>query len=142
MSDPCYATSRDAEKAFYDAFQCASVDEMMKVWANEDTIVCIHPMGPRLSGRRAVAQSWEQIFAGGTPMRFELTEVTCTLHGDLAVHCVHENIRHGPGLAQRALVLATNVYQSSDRGWRMIVHHASPGVVPLAPEQEAGSRLH
>lgn len=142
MSDPCYATSRDAETAFYDAFQRASAELMMKVWADDDTIVCIHPMGPRLSGRRAVAQSWEQIFASGTPMRFELTEVACTLDGDLAVHCVHENIRHGPRLSQRSLVLATNIYRSGDRGWRMIVHHASPGVAPQVATNEPPSTLH
>ena len=74
MSEPYYATSRDAERAFYDAFQAAELGEMMKIWSAEDGIICIHPMGPRLEGREAVAQSWRHIFSGGTPMRFELTE--------------------------------------------------------------------
>jgi uncharacterized protein (TIGR02246 family) len=142
MSDPCYTTSRDAEQAFYDAFQRANADEMMQLWADDDAIVCVHPMGPRLCGRRAVAQSWEQIFANGTPMRFELAEVRCTVVGDLAVHCVHEKIQHGPRLAQRSLVIATNIYQSGERGWRMIVHHASPGVAPQASTRESHSTLH
>ncbi len=67
MSEPYYATSRQAEQAFYDAFQRADVDEMMKVWADEDRIICIHPMGPRLDGRAAVAQSWRQISRAGLP---------------------------------------------------------------------------
>jgi hypothetical protein len=29
--------------------------------------------------------------------------------------------------AQQALVLATNVYQRTPQGWRMVAHHASPG---------------
>ena len=142
MSEPYYATSRQAEQAFYDAFQRADVGEMMKVWADEDRIICIHPMGPRLDGRAAVAQSWRQIFAGRAPARFELTEVSCTLDGDLAIHCVYENIHHGPQLDQRSLVLATNIYTSSERGWRMLVHHASPGVIIRDPEQDSHSTLH
>lgn len=142
MSDTCHATSSEAEKAFYSAFERADVDEMMRVWADEDTVFCIHPMGPRLEGREAVAQSWRQIFAAGTNIRFELTEVSCTLDGNLAVHCVYENIRHGPRLDQRSRVLATNIYASTDRGWRMIAHHASPGVSESAVAQEPHSTLH
>ncbi len=142
MSEPYYATSRQAEQAFYDAFQRADVGEMMKVWVDEDRIICIHPMGPRLDGRAAVAQSWGQIFAGRVPARFDLTEVSCTLDGDLAVHCVYENIRHGPQLGQRSLVLATNIYKCTGQGWRMLVHHASPGVSMQAPDEEPQSTLH
>ncbi len=142
MSDPYYATSRDAERAFYDAFQRADVADMMKVWADEHTIICIHPMGPRLDGREAVAHSWRQIFAGSAPMRFELTEVSCTLEGDLAVHCVYENIDHGPQLGQRSLVLATNIYKSTGEGWRILVHHASPGASMQAADEEPHATLH
>lgn len=142
MSEPYYATSRDAERAFYGAFQRANLGEMMQVWSDEDTIICIHPMGPRLDGREAVAQSWRQLFAGGSPMRFELSEVSRTLNGDVAVHCVYENIEHGPQLDQRSRVLATNVYTSTERGWRIVLHHASPAVSLQASEREAHSTLH
>ena len=142
MSQLYYATSRDAERAFYEAFQHADLGEMMNVWCEEDSIICIHPMGPRLDGREAVAQSWQHIFAGSSPMRFELTEVSCTLDGDLAVHCVYENIDHGPQLGQRSQVLATNVYKSTERGWRLLVHHASPSVAMQASGEDSHSTLH
>jgi uncharacterized protein (TIGR02246 family) len=142
MSEPYYATSRDAERAFYDAFQAAELGEMMKIWSAEDGIICIHPMGPRLEGREAVAKSWRQIFSGGSTMRFDLTEVSCTQDGNLAVHCVYENIEHGAQLAQRSLVLATNVYQSADRGWRMVVHHASPAIATQTASNEPHSTVH
>lgn len=142
MSEPNYETSRDAERAFYAAFQHANLEEMKQVWADEESVMCIHPMGPRLDGRAAVIRSWEQIFAGGGPLRFELAEVSCTLGSRLAVHCVHENIDHGPGFGQRSLVLATNVYTSTGRGWRMLVHHASPGGAAPAREAEPHSIIH
>lgn len=142
MSQPYYETSRDAERAFYAAFQHANLEQMMQVWAEEDDIVCIHPMGPRLDGRAAVARSWQRIFTGGAPMRFELSEVSSTVNGDLAVHCVHENIDHGPGFGQRSLVLATNIYRSTERGWRMLVHHASPAGEPLPKDGATEATLH
>lgn len=142
MSEPYYETSSAAERAFYAAFQRANLEEMMQVWADEDSIMCIHPMGPRLDGRRAVKLSWEQIFSGGAAMRFELSEVSCTRNGDLAVHCVHENIDHGPGFGQRSLVLATNVYKATDQGWRMLLHHGSPGGNVQMREEDPASTLH
>jgi ketosteroid isomerase-like protein len=142
MSEPYYATSRDAERAFYDAFQGADLDNMMNVWSAQASIICIHPMGPRLEGREAVAQSWRQIFSGGASIRFELSEVSCTQDGNLAVHCVYENIDHGSQLTQRSLVLATNVYQSSERGWHMVVHHASPGISTQTADNEPHSTVH
>lgn len=142
MSELYYATSRDAERAFYAAFQHADLGEMMNVWSEDDTIICIHPMGPRLDGREAVTQSWRQIFAGSSPMRFELTEVSCILDGELAVHCVYENIDHGAQLGQRSQVLATNVYKSTERGWRLLLHHASPSMAMQGGDEDAHSTLH
>lgn len=142
MNEQCFETSRDAERAFYAAFERASLSEMMRVWADDDDIMCIHPMGPRLEGRAAVARGWEQIFAGGVSMRFELSEVSCTHSGDLAVHCVYENIGHGPGFGQRSLVLATNVYKSTANGWRMLLHHGSPGGAARAGTETPLSTLH
>jgi len=142
MSEPYYATSEDAERAFYDAFEGAEVDDMMKVWSPEDSIVCIHPMGARLEGREAVAQSWRQIFSGGVPMRFELAEVSRILNGTLAVHCVYENIIHVTQLDQRSRVMSTNVYQSTERGWHMLVHHASPAISMQTADKRPHSTVH
>ncbi len=142
MSEPYYATSKDAERAFYDAFEGGEVDSMMKIWSPEDSIICIHPMGPRLEGRKAVAQSWRQIFSGSAPMRFELTEVSCIQDGDLAVHCVYENIDHGPQLTQRSRVLSTNVYRSTERGWHMFVHHASPAISMQTADKQPHATVH
>ena len=124
-----YATPQQAEVAFYHAFEATDLDAMMDVWAEDRDIICIHPKGPVLCGRRAIAQSWERIFAGGTGMRFAVTAAQSTVGVKLAVRCVHENIRYGPDFSQQALVIATNVYRVTGQGWRMFVHHASPAIV-------------
>ena len=44
----------EVETAFYDALNRADVDALMKLWADDDEIVCIHPGGPRLHGRSGI----------------------------------------------------------------------------------------
>jgi ketosteroid isomerase-like protein len=134
LSESYFASPEEAEKAFYLAFQSGDPSAMMRVWADDDTIVCVHPMWPRITGRVDVEVSWREILIDGPPMRFEILAAHCTQSPDLAVHCVHESIAHGPHLEQESLVLATNVYRRTEMGWRMIVHHASPGNQP-EPEE-------
>jgi len=64
-------------------------------------------------------------------------------HGT-AVHSVVERIQvmtdQGP---QVAWVIATNVYLKTSLGWRLVVHHASPGSTQELPEVgETPSVLH
>jgi len=143
MDTPLFDTSRDAEQAFYDAFERASLEDMMHVWADDDGVVCIHPAGPRLLGRRAVEESWRQILEGGARLRFEVGDARVTIENGIAVHCVHENIRHGAGFGERSLVVATNIYVSTEQGWRMLVHHASPAPAQQPePQAPPPSTLH
>lgn len=136
MKAPEFATPEAAEAAFYDAFERADLGAMMSVWADDESIVCIHPMGPRLLGRHAVENSWRGILAGGPSMRFHITDLHATHHALVAVRCVHENILHGAQFSQRSVMIATNIYQLTDHGWRIILHHASPSLAgpPASPE--------
>lgn len=128
MSVPVlFDTPDDAERAFYTAFEQADLEAMMQVWDDDDDIVCVHPMGPCLKGPEAVGQSWREIFDSGSPMRFEVAQRRFTRNETISVHCVTERINHGPRLQNRSTVIATNVYKKTPFGWRMIVHHASPG---------------
>lgn len=130
MNDLIYPSPDDAENAFYDAFERADLRAMMKVWADDDSIVCIHPMGPSLHGRQAVEESWRHVFNGGVPMRLAISDGERTHEQALSIHIVHENIRYGQDYSGHTVVLATNVYKLTASGWRMIVHHASPTGVP------------
>lgn len=128
MSVPVLFDSPDeAERAFYTAFEQGDLEAMMQVWDEDDDIVCVHPMGACLKGEEAVAQSWQEIFESGSPMRFEVTQRRFTRNETLSVHCVTEHIAHGPRFQNRSTVIATNVYKKTPFGWRMVVHHASPG---------------
>jgi ketosteroid isomerase-like protein len=129
-----YPTPEDAETAFYEAFERSDLAGMMAVWAEADDIVCIHPQGPRLTGFEAVRESWAQIFAGGTSrLRLQTTEVRKFSAQGVAVHSVVEVLSLPNQQGPTQSVCATNVYELTENGWRMVVHHASPLSEPAAP---------
>src|SRR5690606_20936651 len=113
-----FATPQDAEAAFYDAFVKHDIDAMMEVWADDDDSYCIHPGGGRISGIEHIRESWRQIFTGGQDLRFSVRDQQLIHTMMLAVHSVYEHISiAGQSRAQQTMI-ATNVYQRTERGWR------------------------
>ena len=133
----------DTEQQFYEALQHGDIERLMAVWSDDEEISCVHPGGPRVIGAGAIRAAFESIFANGAvnarPERVRrLQTLSC------AVHSVLEQIRimtpEGP---QTAWVVATNVYLKTAQGWRLVLHHASPGSPREAQEiAEAASTLH
>lgn len=144
MKKTLFASPQEAEAAFYEAFTKSDLDAMMSVWADDDEIYCIHPGGPRVSGMAQVRESWRKIFASGQTLRFQLRGQQ-NLHGMmLAAHSVYEHITITGETRARDPVVATNIYLRTERGWRMVAHHASPAP-PLAeaePRRQARTTLH
>ena len=130
-----FPTPDDAETAFYEAFERADLPAMMAVWAETDDIVCIHPSGPRLMGFEAVRESWVQIFANGSQVRVRTTDVRKYDAQSVAVRSVVEVLSAPGGQGTPQSVLATNVYELTDGGWRLVIHHAT--TVPEAPAAAA-----
>jgi uncharacterized protein (TIGR02246 family) len=139
-----FPTPDDAETAFYDAFERGDLAAMMAVWAQSGSVVCVHPRGPRLVGFDAVRDSWTQIFAGGnTQLRIKSTDLRKFDGQSVAVHTLVE-VLTAPGQQGMQSVCSTNVYELTDGGWRMVVHHATPLADPAAPaaEEEPASGRH
>jgi ketosteroid isomerase-like protein len=117
----------EIEAQFYEALREGDVDKLMRCWADEDEISCVHPGGPRTMGAGAIRSAFDVMFANGTiratPMRVRKIEALSS-----SVHSVIEKIEvmtpEGP---REAYVIATNVYHKTAQGWRMVAHHASPG---------------
>ena len=127
-----FPTPSDCEAAFYDAFDRADLNAMMTVWADDSFVVCIHPQGPRLAGHSAIRASFGEIFSAGATAKVEVGELRKQESQTLAIHSVYETFRipaHAGGTGVAPTVLATNIFQLTPNGWRMIMHHAS-----LAPE--------
>jgi ketosteroid isomerase-like protein len=134
-----FPTAQDAENAFYEALERCDLEGMMAVWAEDEEIVCVHPTGGRLTGQDQVRESWAKIFSAGPQARVRIEQQVAISGMMLAVHSVFETFsipaKVAGAAAQQALpIVATNVYLRTAAGWRMIVHHASPG--PAQPQPE------
>jgi len=126
MKKALFATPQDAESAFYEAITSADLEGMMAIWADDDDIYCVHPNGARIAGVERVRESWRQIFASGQTLRFQLREQQYVQGMIMSVHSVYEFITVAGESRPRGPVIATNVYLRTERGWRMVAHHASP----------------
>ena len=124
----------DIEAQFYEALQTGDIDKLMACWADEDHIVCVHPGGPRLIGSASIRAAFEAMFASGTiAARPEQINKVDSLTS--AVHNVIERVALLTADSKHeALVVATNVYQRTAQGWRMVAHHASPGTTAAHAE--------
>ena len=118
-------TPQLAETMFYQAFESADLEGMMRIWDTSEDIVCIHPMSLRLVGPQAIEKSWSDIFQYSPKVKIT-TSAQSYLHNEgLSVHILHEIFHvEGEAVAQ-APVIATNVYRLTAQGWRIILHHAS-----------------
>ena len=138
-------TADEVEALFYDALQQGDIVKLMAVFADEDDVSCVHPGGPRVIGGAAIRESFEAIFGNGViPVQPE--QVRRLQGPDLAVHHVVERVPVGGSGGQRqdAWVLATNVYIKTLLGWRMVAHHASPGMAhaPSSEPHDPPATLH
>lgn len=138
------ASADDVEAQFYEALASADIERLMSLWSEDDEIACVHPGGPRLHGHAAVRAGFEAIFTNGAiPVRPQ--QVQRVESGGTSVHHVLERVEvpsaEGP---RSAWVIATNVYFKTALGWRLVLHHGSPGTTREAQEMgaEAPSTLH
>ena len=124
---PTVGTADEIESAFYEALQMGDVEKLMACWADEDDIVCVHPGGARLLGAGSIRAAFDMMFTNGS-IQVKAEKVHRVDSLDASVHSVLERIEvlteDGP---RHAYVIATNVYQRTPLGWRMVAHHASPG---------------
>ncbi|MFN3716071.1 MAG: YybH family protein [Thiobacillus sp.] len=121
-----FATPEAAEIAFYSAFESRSLDDMMRVWAQTDQIVCIHPLAAALNGRGAVAAGWRSIFEAAAQFSIGIQLAHEIRETDQVVRIVYESLTIGHETEPRPPILATNLYRREADGWHMVLHHASP----------------
>ena len=120
-------SAEDTESAFYEALQSGDIEKLMACWADEDDIVCVHPGSGRLLGALAIRASLDAMFGNGS-IHASAEKVRVIESMGVSVRSVLERVEvmteQGP---RHAYVIATNVYQKTPQGWRMVAHHASPG---------------
>ena len=122
---------KQANEAFYRAFESLDIKQMEKVWAKAVHIQCGHPGWRVLRGWDAVMESWKRIFENTPAIQFMLTDVSIQTHGMLAWVTLYENLNSKlEGQTVSAMILTTNIFQKGPEGWRMIHHHGSSVAQP------------
>lgn len=140
---PSHPTPDQVEQSFYEALHGGRIDALMVCWTEDEDPVCIHPGGPRLLGLAAIRESFGAMFEQG-PITARPEVVHRAIHGSSAVHSVLERVLvpSDEGMIE-VTVLATNVYVLTALGWKMAVHHASPGTrQPMASVVYPSRNLH
>ena len=138
------ASVDDVEAQFYEALQRGDIERLMAVWSDDDDVACVHPGGPRIVGHGAVRASFDAMFANG-PIPVRAQQVRRVETAGCAVHHVLERVDISTAEGtQTAWVLASNVFFKTTQGWRLVLHHASPGSPREAQEivADTPSTLH
>lgn len=117
----------DANQAFYDAFALLDLERMEACWSDRPDVTCIHPGGAALVGWPAVRASWEAIMFGSGEILLDVEIVSVGVEDPVAwVTCVERMSSVGHGGRAGPQVVSTNTFVLDERGWRMLLHHASP----------------
>ena len=135
------ASASEVEAAFYDALQNAHLERLMACWAEDEEIICTLPGGPRLVGAGAIRAVFERMFSHSAirawPQHVHtIDSMTASVHS--VIERVEIMLPQGP---RQSWVAATNVYLKTVHGWRLVLHHASPGAQQPPDVQEPGKRL-
>jgi ketosteroid isomerase-like protein len=126
MSDADLADVAEANLRFYRAFETLDLAEMDAVWRHTDDAQCIHPGWPRIVGWAEIRSSWERIFASTAEMRFTISDARVGGAGALAwVTCTENILAEVQGRVSVTSLLATNLFEHTADGWRIVHHHAS-----------------
>ena len=119
-----FKTPEEAEAAFYTSIEQADLQALDGVWSSEDNIVCVHPGATRIEGRKAVMDSFAELFFDAPTLNFKIVDTLYTGTDELAVHLVREEIELEGQVV--SIMVSTNIYQYESGGWKMLLHHASP----------------
>ncbi len=110
-----------ANTAFYAAFAAGDAAAMAQVWADDDTVSCIHPGWPAIAGRAAVLGSWRDILRNSDRPHVVCREPHPLITGDHGrVLCVE--------VVGSIILAASNQFRRIDGTWRL-VHHQSSQIV-------------
>ncbi|MEW1721764.1 nuclear transport factor 2 family protein [Streptomyces sp. NPDC093109] len=135
-----------ANTAFYEVMERGDYDAMSGLWLDEEDelVSCVHPGWPVLSGRGEVLRSYAVIMANTEYIQFFLTDVEVSVLSDTALVTCTENILSGGPAEDGAelgplvgqLVVATNVFRRTPRGWKIWAHHGSPVLAETEAEPD------
>lgn len=128
-----FTTPEEAEHAFYEAISRGDLDALMRIWAEDEELVCIHPTGQQLVGLTTIRESWRQIFSS-TRLQIQSQRATQWQGMLISVHHSIEHLQVGEELT--GPLQATHVFVRGPHGWRMVCRHCSAAAEPSMIDME------
>lgn len=108
-----------ANAAFYEVFSTGTIEELARLWADDDDISCIHPGWPAIIGRGGVIGSWREILMSPERPHIVCQEPYAIVTGDTGhVLCVE--------VIGATVLAASNHFRRIAGTWRLTHHQASP----------------
>jgi ketosteroid isomerase-like protein len=126
-----------ANAAFYAAFAAGDIDEVVRLWADDDGVSCVHPGWPPIIGHATVIGSWRDILENPARPHIVSVEPYAIIDGDSGrVLCIE--IVNGTALA------ACNNFRRIGDAWRLVHHQSSPIAEIVTSDNDDGSshRVH
>jgi hypothetical protein len=119
---------------FYQAFESLSIDKMEEIWSHSDNTVCVHPGWDLFTGWLAIRESWVRIFQSTQAIKFVITNTKIKVVKDIAIVVCLENIENlVDGQDIKFGVIATNIFERSNKKWLMVHHQGSTVANYLPP---------
>lgn len=119
-----------ANADFYEAFCSQDLAAMRDIWAPNQQVACIHPGWGVLEGWEQVMESWEGIFSTQATPGIRAVEAKVFEQGNYAFVVCKESVE-----GDEPSLVATNIFKSSEDGWKLVHHHVSP-ILQLVEELE------
>jgi ketosteroid isomerase-like protein len=118
---------RLANQRFYAAFESLDLAQMDSVWAQDDSVQCVHPGWELLLGWDEVRARWGRLFANTKRIRVALSGVRVRVEGTVGwVACTTRVTTAFVDGFDQATVQVTNVFVQREDQWLLVTHHASP----------------
>ena len=139
-----FVNAAELEKAFYNALMQGDVEQMMALWVDDQSSICILPNFPYAQGHLAWSEIWRTLFEIGqfktqvlashsldnsqTAVRNQLLHIELTLNQNDTVQ--HFNLH------------STLVFSKTEDGWRISLFHASVALDTNKLAEEMPKLLH
>lgn len=139
-----FANASELEQAFYTALAQGDVEQMMALWVDDQSSICILPNFPYAQGHLALAETWRTLFELGqfkaqvlashtldgsqTTVRNQLLHIELTLQQN--------------SMTQHFNLHATLVFTKTTNGWRVSLFHTSVALDTNKLAEEMPKLLH
>jgi hypothetical protein len=123
-----------ANAAFYAAFAEGDFPSMSALWADDESVSCIHPGWLALVGRSAVSASWRDLLGNSA-------------NRDIAFHDPYPIVASDEGRVLCIEVIAGHLLQAANHfrlvegAWRLVHHQSSPILAAGPQAVPPGARL-